>query len=151
MPLQKFEEKVQLEYNLIPSRSKLGRARRASVKHIRGEDDDQYKMLWDYGEELRQKNPGNKFYLCIKEIFDEKTKETKEHFSTLYWSLDACKRGWLMGCRPIIFVDGCHIKTRYKGNLLTVVGIDPNDCISPLAFGIVEVESTSSWEWFLAS
>ena len=151
MPLQKFEEKVQQEYNLIPSRSKLGRARRASVKQIRGEDDDQYKMLWDYGEELRQTNPGSKFYLCTKEIFDEKTKETKEHFSTLYWSLDACKRGWLMGCRPIIFVDGCHIKTRYKGNLLTAVGIDPNDCIFPIAFGIVEVESTSSWEWFLAS
>ena len=56
-----------------------------------------------------------------------------------------------MGCRPIIFVDGCHIKTRYKGNLLTAVGIDPNDCIFPIAFGIVEVESTSSWEWFLAS
>lgn len=107
MPLQKFEEKVQQEYNLIPSRSKLGRARRASVKQIRSEDDDQHKMLWDYGEELRQTNPSNKFYLCTKEIFDEKTKETKEHFSTLYWSLDTCKRGWLLGCRPILFVDGC--------------------------------------------
>lgn len=46
---------------------------------------------------------------------------------------------------------GCHIKTRYKGNILTAVGIDPNDCIFPIAFGICEVESTHSWEWFLAS
>jgi hypothetical protein len=41
--------------------------------------------------------------------------------------------------------------TRFKGQLLTVVGIDPNDCIYPIAMGIVEVECTSSWEWFLTT
>lgn len=75
----------------------------------------------------------------------------QDHFSTLYLSIDACKRGFLAGCRPVIFLDGCHIKTRYKGNLLTAVAIDPNDCIFPIAFGLCEVECTSSWEWFLAS
>jgi transposase-like protein len=35
--------------------------------------------------------------------------------------------------------------------LLIVVGIDPNDCIFPIAMGLVEVESTSSWEWFLTT
>ena len=34
---------------------------------------------------------------------------------------------------------------------MTVVGVDPNDCIFPVAFGLCEVESTHSWEWFLAS
>ena len=70
---------------------------------------------------------------------------------SVYWSYDACKRGWLQGCRPIIFVDGCHMKTKYKGVLLTAVGIDPNDCIFPLAMGWVEVECTSAWEWFLTT
>uniref|UniRef100_A0A453QI27 MULE transposase domain-containing protein n=1 Tax=Aegilops tauschii subsp. strangulata TaxID=200361 RepID=A0A453QI27_AEGTS len=89
--------------------------------------------------------------LCTKEVFDNKAKRTKDHFSTLYWSYDASKRGFLKACRPIIFLDGCHIKTRYKGNLLIAVGIDPNDCIFPIAFGLCEVESTHSWEWFLTS
>ena len=75
----------------------------------------------------------------------------KEHLANVYWSYDACKRGFLAGCRPIICIDGCHIKTRYKGCLLTAVGIDPNDCIYPIAFGLVEVECTSSWEWFLTT
>jgi hypothetical protein len=48
-------------------------------------------------------------------------------------------------------VDGCHIKTKYKGILLTAVGIDPNNCIYPIAQAIVEVECTSSWEWFLTT
>ena len=35
--------------------------------------------------------------------------------------------------------------------MLTAVGIDPNDCIFPIAMGLVEVECTSSWEWFLTT
>jgi transposase-like protein len=64
-------------------------------------------------------------------------------------SLEACKRGLLQGYRPIIFLDGCFIKTRYKGQLLVAVGIDPNDCIFPLVVASVEVEDTESWKWFL--
>jgi hypothetical protein len=31
------------------------------------------------------------------------------------------------------------------------VGIDPNSCIFPIAFGVVEVGCTSAWEWFLTT
>ena len=64
-------------------------------------------------------------------------------------SLDACKRGFLSGCRPVICLDGCHIKTKFGGQILTAVGIDPNDCIYPIAMGVVEVESLATWKWFL--
>ena len=66
-------------------------------------------------------------------------------------SLDACKRGFLAGCRPLICLDGCHIKTKFGGQLLTAVGMDPNDCIYPVAFSVVEVESFVTWKWFLES
>jgi hypothetical protein len=69
----------------------------------------------------------------------------------MLFSFDACKRGFLAGCRPIIFIDGCHLKTKFGGILLTAIGIDPNDCIFPVAFAIVEVENTSSWKWFLTA
>jgi hypothetical protein len=59
-------------------------------------------------------------------------------------SLDACKRGFLQCCRPIIFVGGCSIKTRYKGQLLADVGIDSNVCIFPIAIAAVEVEDTTN-------
>jgi len=44
-------------------------------------------------------------------------------------------------CRPFVGVDGCHLKTKYDGQLLLVVGRDPNDQYFSLAFGVVEVES----------
>jgi hypothetical protein len=66
-------------------------------------------------------------------------------------SLDACKRGFLAGCRPIIGIDGCHIKNRFGGVMLAAVGVDPNDCIFPIALAIVEVEDTNTWKWFLST
>jgi hypothetical protein len=66
-----------------------------------------------------------------------------------FWSYDGCKRDLLAGCRPFLCVDGYHIKTKYKGVLLTAVGIDTNGCIFPIAFGLAEVGCTSAWEWFL--
>ena len=59
----------------------------------------------------------------------------------MYFSLDACRRGFLSGCRPLICLDGCHIKTKFGGQLLTAVGVDPNNCIFPIAMAYVEVEA----------
>ena len=125
------------------------RAKQGALLEIHGDEASQFNLLVDYGQELRRSNPGSKFFITTNSVNDPCSPDHKEHLATLYWSYDACKRGFLARCRPIIFLDGCHIKTRYKRQLLTAVGIDPNDCIFPIAFGYVEVESTSSWEWFL--
>jgi hypothetical protein len=97
-------------------------------------------MLWDYANEIRRSNPDSSFFLSL---------DDGGRFKQCYMSLEACKRGFLQGSRPVIFIDGCHIKTRYRGQLLCALGMDPNDCIFPIAMAAVEVEDTSSWTWFL--
>jgi hypothetical protein len=118
---------------------------------IHGAESSQFGLLWDYGQEVRRSNPESKFFLSTNKAKDSADVVPKEHLATLYWSYDACKRGFLEGCRPLICTDGCHAKTKFKGQLLTIVGIDPNDCIYPVSMGLVEVECTSSWEWFLTT
>ncbi|XP_058776265.1 uncharacterized protein LOC131650577 [Vicia villosa] len=57
--------------------------------------------------------------------------------------------GFTTSCRSFVGVDGCHLKTKYGGTLLTVVGRDPNDQYYPLDFGVCETETKESWSWFL--
>jgi hypothetical protein len=117
----------------------LARARRIALKKVHGDEDEQYNHLWDYGEELRRSNHGTSFFLNTVD----------NRFSTCYFSMDASKRGFLSACRPLICLNGCHIKTKAEGILLTAVGIDPNGCIYPIAMAVIEVECKDSWKWFL--
>ncbi|KAB2615700.1 hypothetical protein D8674_022288 [Pyrus ussuriensis x Pyrus communis] len=48
-------------------------------------------------------------------------------FQRMYVCLCACKEGLKHGCRPLIGLDGCHLKSQHGGQLLVVVGINPND------------------------
>ena len=51
-------------------------------------------------------------------------------------------------CRPIISVDGCYLKGSYRGKMLVAVTKDANNSILPVAYAIVDEESSHSWDWF---
>ncbi|KAJ1703111.1 hypothetical protein LUZ63_002890 [Rhynchospora breviuscula] len=70
-------------------------------------------------------------------------------FKRAYICLAAYREGFLAGCRRIISLDGCFLKTRYEGQLLSAIAIDANDCIFPIAYAVVEGETSESWRWFL--
>ncbi|KAM0839990.1 hypothetical protein ACQ4PT_059958 [Festuca glaucescens] len=112
LDLKAFAANVQRRFNMCPNRFKLGRARKAALNIIHGDEEEQFALLCDYGQELRRSNPVSKFFLSTNQIKEHSDPEPKEHLATLYWSYDACKRGFLEGCRPFICLDGCHIKTR---------------------------------------
>ena len=141
MSLKNFQNVVQADFNMEPSRSKLARARRIVLQKIPGDELEQYNLLWDFAAEIRRSNPGSTMFVSAKDGL----------FENCYMSLDACKRGFLAACRPMICIDGCHIKNKFGGVMLTVVGVDPNDCIFPISIAIVEVEDTNSWKLFLST
>lgn len=55
--------------------------------------------------------------------------------------------GWKY-CRPVISVDGTHLKTKYGGSLLIASVMDGNNHIFPIGYAIVDSENDLSWEWF---
>ncbi|WMV55519.1 hypothetical protein MTR67_048904 [Solanum verrucosum] len=61
-------------------------------------------------------------------------------------ALDASIRGWEY-CRPIVVVDGIHLKSTYEGTMLIASTLDPRGHILPLAYGIVDSENDDSWLW----
>ncbi|KAL8537357.1 hypothetical protein ACS0TY_012489 [Phlomoides rotata] len=119
------------------------RARSKALKKIEGNSDAQYSKLWAYAEELRKTNPGSTIILGT-EVDNGVTR-----FSRMYICWDALKRGFIGGCRPILGVDGCWLKGKHGGNLLTAIGVDGNNNMFPIAYAVVDKENGEIWEWFL--
>lgn len=62
--------------------------------------------------------------------------------------MDACVKAFSCA-RPVIVVDGTHLKGKYKGVMFVAATKDGNEQIVPLAFGIGDKENDLSWTWFL--
>ncbi|XP_058779616.1 uncharacterized protein LOC131653480 [Vicia villosa] len=126
----------------------VGRAWKAKMiarQMIEGDADKQYSNLWRYAAELHRVSAGN----TVKINIERPSPSIQPRFGSFYFCFEGCKKGFINGCRPFIGVDGCHLKTKYGGQLLIAVGRDLNDQYFPLAFGVVETETKESWKWFI--
>ena len=90
-------------------------------------------------EKTLRDNPGVKL-TALKHKIGRKWNEGNPIFKRLYICLKAYK-DYFVSSRPIIGVDGCFLKGKYGGELLTAVGRDGNDQMLPLAYAVVEVEN----------
>ncbi|XP_038680322.1 uncharacterized protein LOC119981316 [Tripterygium wilfordii] len=128
------------------NRTHAFRAKRIAQEMIDGTHKEQYLRLRDYGSEVHRSNPGSS---CFLNIVDRPTPDTPAVFKRIYICLDALKRGFRAGCRPLIGLDGCFLKGMYGGHLLTAVSQDGNNVIFPIAWAVVGKEDGESWTWFL--
>nr|GEV15572.1 hypothetical protein [Tanacetum cinerariifolium] len=106
----------------------------------------QYDRLVDYAGELRKTNPGTTVHLCIDPLADG-----THMFNSFYVFFHNIKEGWKAGCRMVIGLDGCFLKGVCQGELLSAIDRDGNNQIYPIAWAVVQVESTKRWEWFIKS
>ena len=61
-------------------------------------------------------------------------KNAQPKFKRMYIRYNAQKVGFLESCRPIIGLDGCHLKWRFRGQILSTTARNANDNIFPVAF-----------------
>ncbi|XP_057787606.1 uncharacterized protein LOC131004872 [Salvia miltiorrhiza] len=121
-------------------KDRLYKARSIAKQLVRGSVEEHYNMLGRYLAELRRVDPDGSFVLL----------QGEDHlFKGLYVCHSALRRGFKAGCRPIVGLDGCHLKTYLGGILLCAVGKDGNNQMFPIAWAVVEIESEDTWTWFL--
>ncbi|KAL0368339.1 UNVERIFIED_CONTAM: hypothetical protein Scaly_1052800 [Sesamum calycinum] len=141
-----FRKDIIKELRCHVSRNQAYRAKKKALEVIEGKAEDQFDSLWDYASELRNSNPGSTVMMVMTDG-DDGTEQRK--FSKFYVCFDALRQGFLSGCRPVIGVDGCHLKGPYGGVLLSAVSIDPKNNLYPLAYVVVSGETREAWQWFL--
>ncbi|CAA7055697.1 unnamed protein product [Microthlaspi erraticum] len=143
MPM-KIEELIKSCFRIVVTRAQCQTARNKALKWIRREYEDQFSRLRDYGAEILESNPDSSVDIdCIQNA------EGLDVFNRFYVCFDIIRRKWKETCRPIIGVDGTFLKSTISGQLLVALGRDADNAIYPIAWGIVRVENTDNWLWFM--
>ena len=70
-------------------------------------------------------------------------------FKRMYVRFNVQKVGFLGGCKPFISLNGCHIKHKFGGQILSATAKDANDNIFPVAMAVRRTKKKKSWIWFL--
>src|SRR5579859_8063235 len=133
---------------------KLGvpRAKERALSHINGSHEDAYRHLLKYCQEIERSNPGSTVKLEINPATNQ--------FKRLFICFAASAMGFAY-CRPILGLDGTHLKHKYQGikeRLMFLIdqaffSLPPQstpkvNCF-PLAHAVVDIEDHDNWHWFL--
>ncbi|GJY88113.1 mutator type transposase [Tanacetum coccineum] len=147
IPIAALKDQLQKKFELGVSRAKVLRAKQMAQDNVIGDYVNQFARLKDYALELQEQNPDTTIKIDVERTVDV-TSETRK-FRRIYVCLGALKSGFKAGKRDLLGLDGCFMSGPYPGQILTAVGVDPNNGTYPLAYAVVEAETKDSWNWFL--
>ncbi|RZC68567.1 hypothetical protein C5167_031767 [Papaver somniferum] len=71
-----------------------------------------------------------------------------QKFVRLFIAFGACIRGFNY-CRPLIFMDATHLKSKYLGHMMAATGLNRDNGIYPLSYVVVSFETDANWKWFM--
>jgi len=114
-----IHNKVVRKWNVEVSNNTFRRVKVLAAEHIDGSRKEQFKRIYDYAHEIIRSNLGSTAKVKVEE------NNGQPIFMRLYICLKACKDTFNC-CRPIIGLDGCFLKAKYKGELLVAIGRDDN-------------------------
>jgi hypothetical protein len=134
-----LQQRVKRDLNIDVPVDRCYRAKKEALRLIFGSHSSQYRLTRRYALAILSTNPGSSAYVCRDGAF----------FQRMYICLEACKKGFKSGCRPMLCLDVCHLKGEYGGQLLCAIGIDGNDDMFPIAYAVAEAECRESWQWFI--
>ena len=138
-----IQQDIRLTLGISISYLKASRAKALALQTINGTDEDSYASLPDYCKDLGRNNPGSK--IVLESTPDE---EMGQRFHCIFVCHSASAMGFIY-CRPILGLDGTHLKAKYRGVLLAATAVDSNGSLFPLASAVVDAENDENWVWFV--
>ncbi|KAL2934515.1 Halomucin [Bienertia sinuspersici] len=142
-PAKDIIETVKRAYRVLISRDVAYKVKYHAHKLLHGSMKYHYLKVGRYLKYMKQNSPDTKLVL----VTDQESRP--EVFKRLFVCFDGVAKGWIEGCRKVLCVDACFLKTFLGGQLLAAIGRDGNDQMYPVAWAVVEGENNQSWEWFI--
>ncbi|GJR72950.1 transposase, MuDR, MULE transposase domain protein [Tanacetum coccineum] len=136
-----IQQDIMSDYKINISYQQAWRGKDYCMQQIRGSPYESFEMLPYYCYNLERKNEGT--------VTRIKTDE-KGVFEMLFIALGASIRTFVNYLRPLLIIDAAHLKGQYKGTNLIAVGMDGNNQIVPIAFGICKGETGPCWSWWMS-
>ncbi|RYQ88650.1 hypothetical protein Ahy_B09g095721 isoform C [Arachis hypogaea] len=135
---------VQSKFNYTVSYQKAWLAKQRAVEKIFGGWKASYEALPIWFEAMCHKEPSAVVHFETMPAYqgDNLVGDIRV-LHRVFWSYYPCIRAF-RHCKPIVQVDGTHLYGKYKGCLLVAVSQDGNNNIVPIAFAIVEGETSDA-------
>ncbi|XP_057755800.1 uncharacterized protein LOC130974983 [Arachis stenosperma] len=142
---------VQSKFNYTVSYRKAWLAKQKAVEKIFGGWEASYEALPIWFQAMCNKEPSAIVHYETMSAYqgDEEVTDIRV-LHRVFWSYYPCIRAF-RHCKPVVQVDGTHLYGKYKGCLLVAVSQDGNNNIVPIAFAIVEGETSDAWHFFLSN
>ncbi|XP_059625978.1 uncharacterized protein LOC132269014 [Cornus florida] len=135
-------EEIHRVHGITLSYKQAWRGKERIMAALRGSFEEDYRLLPQYCDQIRQKNPGSIASVYVNPV--------DSCFQRLFVSFQASIYGFLNACRPLLGLDRTVLKSKYLGTLLFATGFDGDGALFPLAFGVVDEENDDNWMWFLS-
>ncbi|XP_022891866.1 uncharacterized protein LOC111406718 [Olea europaea var. sylvestris] len=133
---------MEREFGVKISYSKAHRGKLHALNMLHGTPRDSFQKLSSYCHVVGESNPRTVTHIEV---------DSYNRFRYFFVAFGASIRGYMQYLRPVICVDGSHLKGPYKGTLLVATTQDGNKQIYPLTWEIVDAETNKSWKWFLSN
>ncbi|KAH9779504.1 SWIM-type domain-containing protein [Citrus sinensis] len=131
---------MQQEYGVQLTYQQAYRAREVGLEIVRGNHAESYNLLPKYSHVLTTANEGTVTHL---------EQDRDGNFLYYFVALGSTIKGFMQYIRPVITVDGTHLKGLYRGSMFVATCLDGNNQLYPLAIGIMDSENNDAWEWLM--
>ncbi|XP_016200088.1 uncharacterized protein LOC107641096 [Arachis ipaensis] len=142
---------VQASYHFKQSYRKVWMVKQKAIARIYGDWEESYNKVPKLLQTLQSCFLGTICDLRVKPYYEGHLMVFDCcMFDKVFWDFSSCVEAF-KHCKPFVSVDDTHLYGKYGGVLLIAVAEDGNNNILPIAFAIVESESTESWSFFLTN
>ncbi|GJT18436.1 transmembrane 9 superfamily member 11-like protein [Tanacetum coccineum] len=131
---------MKARFKIDISYSQAWRSKCYALQLLRGTPEESFAELPLYCHNLKLKNQRTITHI---ETDDE------DRFEIFFLVVSAVIRTFVLHMRPLIIIDGAHLKGEFLGTMYLAVAMDGNNQILPLAYGVGKSETFRSWDWFL--